>query len=79
MKRLLDELGDRKPALLRGDCGYGNEDTIDTCEERGLPYLLRLRKTNNVKRLIERLFKREDGAARAKPRRAGKPSKTASA
>jgi len=60
LKRLLDELGDRKPALLRGDCGYGNEDIIDICEERGLPYLLRLRKTNNVKRLIERLFKRED-------------------
>jgi len=60
LKRLLDELGDRKPALLRGDCGYGNEDIIDICEERGLPYLLRLRKTSNVKRLIERLFKRED-------------------
>ncbi len=60
LKRLLDELGDRRPALLRGDCGYGNEDIIDICEERGLPYLLRLRKTANVKRLIERLFKRED-------------------
>lgn len=62
LKRLLDELGDRKPALLRGDCGYGNEDIIDICEERGLPYLLRLRKTANVRRLIERLFKREDRA-----------------
>jgi hypothetical protein len=60
LKRLLDELGDRRPALLRGDCGYGNEDIIDICEERDLPYLLRLRKTANVKRLIERLFKRED-------------------
>ena len=60
LKRLLDELGDHRPALLRGDCGYGNEDIIDICEERGLPYLLRLRKTKNVKRLIERLFKRED-------------------
>jgi hypothetical protein len=29
------------------------------CEQRGLPYLLRLRKTANVKRLIERLFTRE--------------------
>jgi hypothetical protein len=60
LKRLLDELGDRVPALLRGDCGYGNEDIIDICEQRAQPYLLRLRKTANVKRLIERLFRRED-------------------
>lgn len=58
--RLLDELGDKAPALVRGDCGYGNEDIIDVCEQRGLSYLLRLRKTANVKRLIERLFRRED-------------------
>jgi hypothetical protein len=60
MARLLDELGDKAPALVRGDCGYGNEDIIDVCEQRDLPYLLRLRKTANVKRLIERLFRRED-------------------
>ena len=60
MARLLDELGDKVPALVRGDCGYGNEDIIDVCEQRGLRYLLRLRKTANVKRLIERLFRRED-------------------
>jgi hypothetical protein len=57
MARLLDEAGERAPALVRGDCGYGNED--DVCEQRDLPYLLRLRKTTNVKRLIERLFRRE--------------------
>ena len=60
LARLLDELGDRAPALVRGDCGYGNEDIIDVCEQRGLAYLLRLRRTANVKRLIERLFRRED-------------------
>lgn len=60
LKRLLNELGEHKPALVRGDCGYGNQDIIDLCEERGLPYLLRLRQTANVKRLIERLFRRED-------------------
>ena len=60
MARLLDELGDKAPALVRGDCGYGNEDIIDVCEQRDLRYLLRLRKTANVKRLIERLFRRED-------------------
>lgn len=58
--RLLDELGERGPALVRGDCGYGNEDLIDVCEQRDRAYLLRLRKTANVKRLIERLFGRED-------------------
>jgi len=57
--RLLDELGEKAPALVRGDCGYGNEDIIDVCEQRGLPYLMRLRRTANVKRLIERLFQRE--------------------
>ena len=60
MARLLDELGDKAPARVRGDCGYGNEDIIDVCEQRGLRYLLRLRRSANVKRLIERLFRRED-------------------
>jgi hypothetical protein len=60
LERLLDELGEQTPALVRGDCGYGNEDIIDICEQRELPYLLRLRKTANVKRLVERLFRRED-------------------
>jgi len=58
--RLLDELGERGPELVRGDCGYGNQDIIDVCEQRGKRYLLRLRKTANVKRLIQRLFTRED-------------------
>ncbi|MBE7419101.1 MAG: hypothetical protein HS128_15415 [Ideonella sp.] len=41
-------------------CSYDGEDVIDVCEQRDLRYLLRLRKTANVKRLIERLFRRED-------------------
>jgi hypothetical protein len=60
LARLLDELGERGPALVRGDCGYGNQDIIEVCEQRERAYLLRLRKTTNVKRLIERLFTRED-------------------
>ena len=60
MGRLLDELGERGPALVRGDCGYGNEDVIDVCEQHQRAYLLRLRKTTNVKRLIERLFNRHE-------------------
>ena len=57
--RPLDELGELGPALVRGDCGYGNQDIIEVCEQRDKAYLLRLRRTTNVKRLIERLFKRE--------------------
>ena len=60
LAKLLDELGTRGPALVRGDCGYGNQDIIEVCEKRDRRYLLRLRKTANVKRLIERLFNRQD-------------------
>jgi hypothetical protein len=59
LERVLDELGEQQPSLVRGDCGYGNEDVLALCERRGLPYLMRLRQTLNVKRLIERLFRRE--------------------
>jgi Transposase DDE domain group 1 len=58
--KLLDELGTHGPALVRGDCGYGNQDIIEVCENHNRRYLLRLRKTANVKRLIERLFNRQD-------------------
>ena len=58
--RILDELcTEQRPALTRGDCGYGNEDMITLHERRGLRYLFRLRQTANVKRLVERVFKRE--------------------
>lgn len=40
------------PALLRGDCGYGNEGLLSAAEERGLPCLLKLRHTAKVKTLI---------------------------
>jgi hypothetical protein len=56
LERLLDDLGDKAPALVRGDCGYGNgngngngnDDMLNVCEQRGLSYLMRLRKTANV-------------------------------
>jgi hypothetical protein len=59
-------LGARGPALVRGDSGYGNQGIIEICEKHNRRYLLRLRKTANVKRLIERL----------QPTKAGKPLKT---
>ncbi len=61
--RLLDELGDKRPALVRGDSGYGNEGILLQLEERGQPYLLRLRQTANVQRLVARQFTRQDWSA----------------
>jgi hypothetical protein len=60
LERLLHEMGEHRPALVRGDCGYGNEGMLAVCERQDQPYLFRLRQTRNVKRLIERLFVRED-------------------
>jgi Transposase DDE domain group 1 len=63
--RLLDELGDerlgnRRPALVRGDSGYGNEGILVELEQRAQPYLLRLRQTKNVQRLVAQQFGRSD-------------------
>lgn len=58
--RMLDDLQDRRPALVRGDSGYGNEGILLTLEEREQRYLLRLRQTKNVQRLVLRQFARQD-------------------
>jgi len=58
--RLLDELGDKRPALVRGDSGYGNEGILLELEARQQRYLLRLRQTANVKRLVAMAFGRTD-------------------
>jgi Transposase DDE domain group 1 len=53
---LLDRIPrDSWPVLLRGDCGFGNEAIMREAEQRGLPYLFKLRLTANVKRMIERM------------------------
>jgi hypothetical protein len=44
------------PAFARGDCGFGNEGVMLECEKRGLKYLFKLRQTQKVRRLIEKLF-----------------------
>jgi hypothetical protein len=50
---LLDQLPRTHwPAMARGDCGYGNEVILSAAEERGLPYLFKLRHTAKVKTLI---------------------------
>jgi hypothetical protein len=58
--RLLDELGDKRQALVRGDSGHGNAGILLTLEERKQPRLLRLRQTKNVQRLVAQPFARED-------------------
>ena len=58
--RLLDELGEKRPALVRGDSGYGNEGILLELESRAQPYLLRLRQTANVQRLVAQQFSRQD-------------------
>lgn len=58
--RLLEELGDKRPAVVRGDSGYGNEGVLLELESRAQPYLLRLRQTKSVQRLVAQQFARED-------------------
>ncbi|WP_235823469.1 transposase, partial [Azohydromonas sediminis] len=55
-----DPLGNRRPALVRGDSGYGNEGILTELESRHQPYLLRLRQTQNVQRLVAQQFARQD-------------------
>jgi hypothetical protein len=58
---ILDSLGkEQLPALVRGDCGFGNEPFIAELEKRGQPYLFKLRQTSGVKRLLMRQFARQD-------------------
>ena len=43
------------PAMLRGDCGYGNEVLLGEAEARGLPCLFKLRHTARVKTLVSQM------------------------
>lgn len=53
--RLLAAIGrEHWPYLLRGDSNWGTEGVMQRCEQEGLPYLLRLRQTANVRRALER-------------------------
>ena len=58
---ILDSLNPgQRPALVRGDCGFGNEPFIAELETRGQPYLFKLRQTGGVKKLLMRQFARKD-------------------
>ena len=58
--RLLDELGDQRQSLVRGDSGYGYEGILLEWQGRNQAYLLRLPQTAHVQRLVERPFARSD-------------------
>jgi len=47
---------EKRPVLVRGDCGQGGEPTMAALEAREVHYLFKLRLTKNVKRYIERGF-----------------------
>jgi len=58
---LLDHLGrHRWPSLLRGDKSWGIERVMAGAEQRGLPYLFRLRLTRNVRGALERAMRESD-------------------
>ena len=56
MKRLwalIDALPpNRWPALLRGDVGYGNDATMCEAEARGIPYLFKIKRSQNIQKLF---------------------------
>jgi hypothetical protein len=58
MWKMLDGLKEagRAPSFLRGDCAWGTDGAMQGAEQRGIPYLFKLKQTANVKKLIVRLF-----------------------
>lgn len=50
----------RRPRIVRGDCGFGSDTLMRPLEDRQQGYLFKLRLSKNVKRHIERLFRERD-------------------
>jgi hypothetical protein len=48
------------PKFLRGDCAFGTDGVMSIAEEKGIPYLFKIKQTKNVKRLIEKLMLNQD-------------------
>lgn len=56
--KILDDLpANRKPKIVRGDCGFGSDPIMGALDTRQQPYLFKLKLSRNVKRHIERLFR----------------------
>lgn len=61
LSALLDALDPKQyPALVRGDCAFGNDPFIVDLEVRNQRYLFKLRQTKGVQRLLQKQFQRED-------------------
>jgi len=61
--RCIDRIPKEKwPKLVRGDCGFGTDPVMLGLEERGIPFLFKLRLSKNVKRYIQKVFWTEDWA-----------------
>jgi hypothetical protein len=43
------------PSLVRGDKGWGSERNMARCEQEGVPYLFKLRRTKGVRRTVDRM------------------------
>jgi hypothetical protein len=64
LRALLEALPpEQRPALVRGDCAFGNDRVMGEMEDLEQSYLFKLRQTAGVKRLIERLWSRRDWQA----------------
>jgi hypothetical protein len=46
-----------RPSLIRGDIGFGNEETMTGCEKRNTKFLFKLRQSVKVKKLLAQLEK----------------------
>lgn len=54
---ILDKLPQQqRPALVRGDCGFGNDPFIIELESCSQPYLFKLKQSVGVKKLLARQF-----------------------
>jgi len=40
------------PTFVRGDCDWGSGPIMESLEEKGMPYLFKLKKSGNVKKLV---------------------------
>lgn len=74
LKRLDALPTDRRPRIVRGDCGFGSDSFMAPLKDRQQSYLFKLRLSKNVKRHIERVSGMRAGEM---PAKAGK-ARTAS-
>lgn len=50
------------PKFLRGDCSFGTDGVMTAAEEKGVPYLFKLKSSKNIKHLVARLMRNCDWA-----------------